>query len=341
MCIIRVGGERSEFLALTLLGRSHADARDYWDGNWVRVSVEVIAGGFRGEVGGDLRAEELASFHGEITRLAESVVGEARFTTMEDWLSIVLAGDRRGGVELSCEVRDQPGIGNALARSSWRLDQTYLRPIGRAARARAVAEFPHDRSPGRLKMRSNGPACGGPLISAARTPESFARDHGKSHLSWLIILVLDPQALGLLAMSVGLLKVTFARFRTRSPAGAGQRPTLTVAAAMLLVAWAGVILANVQWFQVNFATVYAPSYREDGFAQVRIGMTRQEVEPLLGPPLRNSPLPSEFWEPDDCWVYSRPPGPGLWGDNYWRRWIFFGPGKEGRVDAIVKDYYED
>jgi hypothetical protein len=111
----------------------------------------------------------------------------------------------------------------------------------------------------------------------------------RSPVVWLIIFVLDPQALGLLAMSVGLLKVTFARFRTRSPAGAGQRRTLTVATSMLLVAWAGVILATVQWFHLNFATVYAPSYREDRFAQVRIGMTRQEVDSLLGTPLRNTP----------------------------------------------------
>ena len=47
---------------------------------------------------------------------------------MEEWFSIVLAGDRRGGVELSCEIRDQPGIGNTLAfRLS--LDQTHLRPM--------------------------------------------------------------------------------------------------------------------------------------------------------------------------------------------------------------------
>jgi SmpA / OmlA family len=151
----------------------------------------------------------------------------------------------------------------------------------------------------------------------------------------------SAQALGLLAVSVGLLKITFARFRARSPTGAGGRPTLTVAATMLLVAWAGVILAVVQWLHVNFATVYAPSYREDRFAQVRIGMTRQEVESLLGPPLRKTPLPSESWKPDDCWVYSRPPGSGLLGDNYWRRWIFFGPTKDSRVEAIVNDYYED
>lgn len=158
---------------------------------------------------------------------------------------------------------------------------------------------------------------------------------------WLSFWFNDAQALGLLAISVVLFKVTVARFRARAPAGAGQRPTLTVAAAMLLVAWAGVILAIVQWFHVNFATVYAPSYREDRFAQVRIGMTQQGVESLLGPPLRNTPLPSESWKPDDCWVYSRPPGPGLWGENYWRRWIFYGPGKGGRVKAIVNDYYED
>jgi hypothetical protein len=163
----------------------------------------------------------------------------------------------------------------------------------------------------------------------------------RSPIAWLIILVLDPQALGLLAISVGLLKVTFARFRIRSLAGTGQRRTLTVATSMLLVVWAGVVLAIVHWFHANFATVYAPSYDEDRFAQVRIGMTWQEVASLLGTPLRNTPLPSEFWKPDDCWVYSRPPGPGYWGDNYWRREVFFDPGKGGKVKAIVNDYYED
>jgi hypothetical protein len=140
MCTIRVGGENSEFLALTILGRSHPDARDYWDGNWVRALVEVAAGGFRGEVSGDVRAEELSSFHGEVARVFESSSGEARFSTMEDWLSIVVAGDRCGGIKLSCEVRDLPGIGNTLA-FRLALDQTYLRPMVEQLR-RAVVEFP-------------------------------------------------------------------------------------------------------------------------------------------------------------------------------------------------------
>jgi hypothetical protein len=140
VCTIRVGGEECEFLAITILGRSHPEARDRWDGNWVRASVEMAVGGFRGQVGGDLRAEELISFHREVARLAASVAGEARFTTMEDWLSIVVTGDRRGHVELMCRVCDQPGVGNMLEfRLS--LDQTYLRPMVDQV-GRAVAEFP-------------------------------------------------------------------------------------------------------------------------------------------------------------------------------------------------------
>jgi hypothetical protein len=140
MCTIRIGGELAEFLAITILGRSHPDARDRWDGNWVRAAVEVAAGGFRGEVGGDLRAEELASFHRDIARLTESIAGDARFTTMEDWLSIVVIGDRHGHVELTCEVCDQAGVGNTLA-FRLALDQTYLRPMVDQL-GLAVSEFP-------------------------------------------------------------------------------------------------------------------------------------------------------------------------------------------------------
>jgi hypothetical protein len=140
MCTIRIGGAHREFLAITLLGRTHPEAHDYWDGNWVRATVEVVAGSFQGQVDGDLRADELATFHHEIAQLAESLAGEARFTTMEDWLSINAAGDGRGHIELSCEIRDQPGIGNLLAfRLS--LDQTDLRPMV-AQLGRALSEFP-------------------------------------------------------------------------------------------------------------------------------------------------------------------------------------------------------
>ena len=110
---------------------------------------------------------------------------------------------------------------------------------------------------------------------------------------------------------------------------------------MLLVAWAGLILGVVRWFDGNFSTVYAPAYSEGRFGQVRVGMTRHEVESLLGTPLRMTPKPSENWRAGHAWIYSEPPGPGLWGDNYWRRWVFFSHTEGGKVIAIVNDYYED
>ncbi len=67
--------EGDEFLTIALLGRSHPEATDYWDGNWVTASVEARAGGFRGSVGGHLRAEELAAFHDQLARLQESLRG--------------------------------------------------------------------------------------------------------------------------------------------------------------------------------------------------------------------------------------------------------------------------
>jgi hypothetical protein len=149
------------------------------------------------------------------------------------------------------------------------------------------------------------------------------------------------QAVGLLALGVGLLGVTATHLRSRTPIGPGQRAALSVGGAMLLIAWIGVFLGVGQWFHVNFATVYAPSYSEDRFVQIRIGMTRQEVGSLLGPPLRKTPKPSETWQPDGIWVYSEPSGPGRLGDNYWRRWVVFNPGETGKVIAIVNDYYVD
>ncbi|HEV3163271.1 MAG TPA: hypothetical protein VGZ22_04465 [Isosphaeraceae bacterium] len=140
MCTIRIGGERAEFLTVTLVGRSYPASNDYWDGNWIRAVVKVTAGGFRGEVGGDLRAEELLEFYQQLVPLFETLSGEATFSTMEGWLSIRVSGDGHGHMNLRCEVRDQAVDGNTLTFRLG-LDQTFLRPM-LSELGRAVSEFP-------------------------------------------------------------------------------------------------------------------------------------------------------------------------------------------------------
>jgi hypothetical protein len=123
---IAIIADRGEFLQLSVVGRSHPDCDDYWDGNWLRATVHVRAGGFRGSIDGDIRADELAAFCGKLARLQESLEGVADFDTLEDWLSIRATGDGQGHIEIRCTVLDQPGIGNKL-EFTLVSDQTFVK----------------------------------------------------------------------------------------------------------------------------------------------------------------------------------------------------------------------
>lgn len=137
---IHFGGEQSEFLSLTVHGRSRPDTSDYWDGNWLWCSAEVSAGAFRGTVDCMLRNEDFARFLPRLERLLESLDGEALLDTLEGWLDLRLTGDGRGHMDLRGQLVDAPMDGNSLEfRLS--LDQTYLPPL--IAQLRAVlAQFP-------------------------------------------------------------------------------------------------------------------------------------------------------------------------------------------------------
>jgi len=128
------------FLKITLLGRSHAGANDFWDGNWIQAAVKILAGGFRGSVGGYLRAEELVQFLDQLSQLQKSLRGTAEFVTMEEWLSIRVTGDGLGHMECRCNIRDQPGIGNTLD-CTLATDQTFTQTTI-SELAAAVEAFP-------------------------------------------------------------------------------------------------------------------------------------------------------------------------------------------------------
>jgi hypothetical protein len=140
MCEVAIRCDGGGFLNITLLGRSHPQASDYWDGNWLQAVVKVEAGGFRGSVGGDLRADELARFLDQFMRLQESLRGTAEFETMEGWLSIRVAGDGQGHMGCRCVIRDKPGIGNTLD-CTLTTDQTFTLTTV-AQLAVAVKAFP-------------------------------------------------------------------------------------------------------------------------------------------------------------------------------------------------------
>ncbi|MGD0262257.1 MAG: hypothetical protein ABSD29_21025 [Verrucomicrobiota bacterium] len=79
-------------------------------------------------------------------------------------------------------------------------------------------------------------------------------------------------------------------------------------------------------------TRYAPGFSEDRFAKVQRGMTREEVEWLLG-----APLDKRWWPPWGClWEYSEP---GTNIPHYHQRDILFTP--DGKVSQRLKHYFNE
>jgi hypothetical protein len=102
----RIGNRETEHIVVRVLGRERSEAKDYWDGNWVDARVRVAAGGFRGELGGALRTEGFVRLRNQLRLLGDDPAGNAKFETMEDWLSIAIVGDGKGHFHAACAAVD-------------------------------------------------------------------------------------------------------------------------------------------------------------------------------------------------------------------------------------------
>ena len=103
---------------------------------------------------------------------------------------------------------------------------------------------------------------------------------------------------------------------------------------MIAVAGLALGLGLVRGAVLSVTTIYAPGYDESRFRTLRIGMSRDQVESIMGHPLEKDSN-SKRWTPLENWIYSE--SPPLW-DDYWRRWVMF---DNDKVVAIVDDYFVD
>jgi len=138
---IRIGEIGGDYVSIRVMGRMHPNANDYWDGNWLISPIEVAIGGFRGEVPAGLRMDELVRFREALESLHSSLQGEAVLDSMEGWIQVRVAADRRGDLKVTGKALDQPGSANALTFTIDGLDQTHL-PAVISALGAAEAKFP-------------------------------------------------------------------------------------------------------------------------------------------------------------------------------------------------------
>jgi hypothetical protein len=127
--VFRLGGEDRDRLEILVLARNHPGMTDYWDGNWLRAQVTVVAGPWAGSYRAGLRADEFAAFREQLQRLYDDPAGPgARFESMEPWLRFtVQRTDRLGHVEVRGEARVEPFVeDHNVLKFSIEIDQSYL-----------------------------------------------------------------------------------------------------------------------------------------------------------------------------------------------------------------------
>jgi outer membrane protein assembly factor BamE (lipoprotein component of BamABCDE complex) len=105
---------------------------------------------------------------------------------------------------------------------------------------------------------------------------------------------------------------------------------------MALVAVLGLCLAVIRFIALNapvggLGTIYSRDYDEAKFHSLQIGMTKKQVEAIMGPPLKMEASSDS----DQRWYYSDQRNDTA---NFWRRFVHF---FEGKVAFIVSDYWHD
>jgi hypothetical protein len=112
----------------------------------------------------------------------------------------------------------------------------------------------------------------------------------------------------------------------------------TVCRSLVLIACLGLGLGLIRAYRMSnylngYGTVYSSGYSEGRFNSLRRGMTRLQVETIMGPPLKRTI--AEYQGGDEMWAFSDQP---TITSNYWQRWVIF---NKGKASVIVKDFWLD
>ncbi len=134
------GGEEKDRVEVQIHGYEREPTGEYFDDNWVNVSVHLSVGSFSGHYTATFLTSDFVSFHDNLLILHQSLKAIARFSTLEEQLSLELTGDGCGHITLKGLAIDAPGTGNRL-NFELALDQSYL-PLALRELHDIVSRFP-------------------------------------------------------------------------------------------------------------------------------------------------------------------------------------------------------
>ena len=81
--VFSFGHAERERLEVDVRNYERAPVGEYWDDNWLRVSIDIRVGGFHGHADAAIITSELIKFLSELRPLYQTLKGSAEFTTVE------------------------------------------------------------------------------------------------------------------------------------------------------------------------------------------------------------------------------------------------------------------
>lgn len=92
-------------LDIWIHGRQFPDEKDYWDANWLNVTVRCGAKGSSVLVNGNIiHLPEISYFLSDVEKLYKKLKGQAKLECIEPELSIELEAENRGHIKMSVNI---------------------------------------------------------------------------------------------------------------------------------------------------------------------------------------------------------------------------------------------
>lgn len=127
-------------LQIWIHSRQFPNSKDFWDGNWLNVTVHCSANGASVWTGGSiLHLSEIADWLVTLEKMNETLSGEANLNTIEPEFNVKLKAESLG--QITMEVEISPDQLKQQHRFEFDLDQSYLNRVIKSCR-QTLAEFP-------------------------------------------------------------------------------------------------------------------------------------------------------------------------------------------------------
>lgn len=112
-------------LELDVIGRSHPDCLDYWDGNWITTYLKIDIPGYHVSFPAHLRTDELEMFLDGLKEMNKMLKGKAELNNMDSYLHFECIMDKFGKITWTIDTVYPPAFGAKL-HFDFQSDQSYL-----------------------------------------------------------------------------------------------------------------------------------------------------------------------------------------------------------------------